>query len=66
MIAAAYLRKSTDQSGVADEEKSIARQPEHARAYAIKKGWTLAEEFVYTDDGSPARSSPSGRATGAS
>jgi site-specific DNA recombinase len=51
MIAAAYLRKSTDQSGVADEEKSIARQPEHARAYAIKKGWTLAEEFVYTDDG---------------
>jgi DNA invertase Pin-like site-specific DNA recombinase len=51
MIAAIYARKSTEQGGVADEEGSVARQLEHARAYAIGKGWTLAEEFVYTDDG---------------
>lgn len=28
MIAAIYARKSTDQSGVADEAKSVARQME--------------------------------------
>ena len=31
MIAAVHARKSTDQSGVADEQKSVARQIEHAR-----------------------------------
>jgi hypothetical protein len=31
MIAAIYARKSTEQSGVADEQKSVARQIEHAR-----------------------------------
>ena len=51
MIAAIYARKSTDQNGVGDEEKSVTRQIEHAEAYASKKGWTVAEEHIYVDDG---------------
>src|SRR2546427_9746825 len=51
MIAAVYARKSTEQNGVGDEEKSVTRQIEHARAYAARKGWTIAEEYVYADDG---------------
>lgn len=50
-IAAAYLRKSTDQAGVSEDQCSVARQFEHARAYAEKKGWRLCEEFVFADDG---------------
>lgn len=51
MIAAIYTRKSTDQSGVADEQKSVTRQVEHAREYAQRKGWIVADEHVYVDDG---------------
>ena len=51
MITAIYARKSTEQNGVADEAKSVARQTEHAKAYAAKKGWTVSDEHVYTDDG---------------
>ncbi len=51
MIAGAYVRKSTDQYGIADEEKSVTRQIEHATAYAAKKGWVLRPEFIYVDDG---------------
>jgi site-specific DNA recombinase len=51
MIAAIYARKSTDQSGVSDEQRSVARQVEHARAYAARKGWRVADEHVYVDDG---------------
>ena len=29
----------------------MARQIEHARAYAIRKRWTVADECVYVDDG---------------
>ena len=29
----------------------MARQVEHATAYALRKGWTPAPEFVYVDDG---------------
>jgi DNA invertase Pin-like site-specific DNA recombinase len=52
MIAAAaiYARKSTVQN-VSDEEKSITRQVERARAYAARKGWTVADEHVFSDDG---------------
>src|SRR5262245_44638671 len=49
MIAAIYARKSTEQN-VNEEEKSVARQVERARAYAERKGWTLAAAHVYTDD----------------
>src|SRR5437870_10611389 len=51
MIAAIYARKSTEQNGVADEAKSVARQVEHARAYATKKGWVVDDEQIYSDDG---------------
>ena len=51
MIAAVYCRKSTDQHGVSDEQKSVARQIEHATAYAQRKGWTVGDEHVYVDDG---------------
>ena len=51
MIGAIYARKSTEQAGVSDEEKSVARQIEHAKAYALKKGWTVPDEFIFVDDG---------------
>ena len=51
MIAAIYARKSTDQSGVSDDQKSVARQIEHARQYAERKGWRVADELVFVDDG---------------
>src|SRR5262245_32174983 len=51
MIAAIYARKSTEQTGVADEQKSVARQVEHARAYAERKGWTVEESCIFVDDG---------------
>ena len=51
IIAAIYARKSTEQSGVNDEEKSVTRQIEHATSYAARKGWTVAEEHIYVDDG---------------
>ena len=50
-IAAIYSRKSTDQNGVADEQKSVARQVEHAREYAARKGWTVDEGAIFIDDG---------------
>jgi DNA invertase Pin-like site-specific DNA recombinase len=44
MVAAIYARKSTEQSGVAYEQKSsVARQVEHARTYAHRKGWSVAD-----------------------
>ena len=51
MIAAIYARKSTEQNGVTDEEKSVSRQIEHAKAYATRKGWGVAEDHIYVDDG---------------
>jgi DNA invertase Pin-like site-specific DNA recombinase len=50
MICAVYARKSSDQGDRGDEAKSVTRQIERARAYAAKKGWTLAEH-IYVDDG---------------
>jgi site-specific DNA recombinase len=50
MIAAIYARKSTDQN-LPDVEKSVARQIEHATAYAARKGWTVDPAHVYVDDG---------------
>ena len=51
MIAAIYARKSTEQIGVADEQKSVARQLEHARNYAVSKGWTVVGAYEFIDDG---------------
>jgi DNA invertase Pin-like site-specific DNA recombinase len=44
-------RKSTDQSGGSDEQRSVARQVEHAGTYAARKGWRVLDEHVYVDDG---------------
>jgi DNA invertase Pin-like site-specific DNA recombinase len=51
MTGAIYARKSTDQSSMSDEQRSVARQVEHARAYAARKGWRVLDEHVYVDDG---------------
>lgn len=51
MIAAVYARKSTEQTGVSDEEKSVMRQIEHAKSYAAKKGWSLSDGHIFVDDG---------------
>ena len=51
MIAAIYARKSTEQHGVNEEEKSVARQVAHAKEYAYKKGWTVSPDHIYIDDG---------------
>jgi DNA invertase Pin-like site-specific DNA recombinase/ssDNA-binding Zn-finger/Zn-ribbon topoisomerase 1 len=52
MIAAAiYSRKSTEQTGSTDEEKSVARQIDHSRQYAARKGWSVSEDHVFVDDG---------------
>lgn len=50
-VAAIYARKSTDQVGVSDDNRSVARQIEHAKAYAAQKGWEVPETHVYSDDG---------------
>lgn len=51
MFAAIYARKSTEQRGVDEEQKSVTRQIEHARRYAVEKGWTIDEASVFVDDG---------------
>ena len=58
ITAAIYARKSTDQSAVADEAKSVTRQIHHATAYAPRKGWTVPEPCIFVDDGIWAPSSP--------
>lgn len=50
MITAIYARKSTEQSGIADEAKSVARQIDHAKDYATRKGWTTDDRFIFSDD----------------
>ena len=47
--AAIYARKSTTSEPVADTEKSVARQIEHATAYARTKGWELGRVSVDVD-----------------
>jgi DNA invertase Pin-like site-specific DNA recombinase len=51
MICAVYARKSTDQAGADDKSESVERQIAHARAYAARKGWTIADAHVHFDDG---------------
>jgi hypothetical protein len=38
MIVAIYAGKSTDQTGVADDVKSVTCQIDHARPYQIARG----------------------------
>lgn len=51
MIAAVYARKSNEQVGLSDEQKSVSRQIDGARAFIQRKGWTLSDAHIYTDDG---------------
>lgn len=46
------LRQEIDRPERAgDETKSVTRQIAHAKTYAARKGWTMADEHVYSDDG---------------
>lgn len=51
MLAAIYVRKSTAQTGMSEDARSVERQKTRARAYAASRGWTVADEHVYEDDG---------------
>ena len=51
MRAAIYARKSTEQVGLGEEEKSVTRQIDQAKLYAAKKGWTVSDEHIFVDDG---------------
>jgi DNA invertase Pin-like site-specific DNA recombinase len=48
---AIYARKSTEQNGLAEESKSVARQVEHATVFAARKGWTVDSAAIFIDDG---------------
>src|SRR5262245_39148614 len=50
MVAAIYARKSSEQVGADADAKSITRQIENARAFALAKGWRVSEAHVYADD----------------
>jgi hypothetical protein len=45
MITAIYARKSTEQN-VSENAKSVTRQVEQARAFAIERGWTTARKAL--------------------
>jgi len=49
MIVAIYARKSTDQSGVAEEARSVTLQVDAAQACARSAGWTVPDDLVFTD-----------------
>src|SRR5215472_14968145 len=51
LVAAIVARKSTEQVGVTDEQRSVTRQIEHARAYALAHGWVVLDEYIFVDDG---------------
>ena len=51
LVAAILTRKSTEQVGVTDEQRSVTRQVEHARAYALAHGWVVRDDFIFVDDG---------------
>ena len=47
---AIYSRKSNEDDA-SEELRSVARQVERSREYAIKKGWTVEDGLVFIDDG---------------
>src|SRR5215471_14501949 len=50
MHAAIYERKSTAQSDVAEEAKSVVHQEALCRAFITRQGWTVADAHVYVDE----------------
>jgi DNA invertase Pin-like site-specific DNA recombinase len=51
MKAAVYARKSNDDNDKNEENKSVTRQVDRAKAYAVAKGWTVDPAHVFVDDG---------------
>ena len=51
MRAAIYARKSTAQTGMSEDARSVERQKARAREYAAQRGWTVVDEHIYEDDG---------------
>lgn len=51
MLAAIYARKSTEQTGAADDQKSVALELEHARMCAQRKGWRADDTCVLVGEG---------------
>jgi len=49
-VAGAYCRKSNDEGERDPDAKSVARQQQGCRDYAVKKGWRLDDRHVYVDD----------------
>jgi DNA invertase Pin-like site-specific DNA recombinase len=33
------------------QARSVTRQIEHARAYALARGWVVRDEYIFVDDG---------------
>lgn len=48
--AAVYARKSTEDDRYEDN-KSVTRQVERARAFCKVRRWTVADEHIFVDDG---------------
>ena len=48
MIAAIYARKSNEQNDVTEEQKSVTRQIDGARAFIASRGWTLDDTQIGT------------------
>lgn len=51
IVAAAYLRKSSDEKDKNADVKSIEVQRNLALRFAEKQGWTLDDRYVFADDG---------------
>lgn len=47
---AIYARKSTPQPGRDNEDLSVTRQVDNAKAFAVARGWTVDDAHVYVDD----------------
>lgn len=57
MNAAIYVRKSTAQTGMSEDARSVERQKARARTYAVQHGWTVADEYLTFGSLYPDRSS---------
>jgi len=50
VVTRIYARKSTDEPDKTEEDRSCAKQIEHARAFAKQKGWRVDEGLIFRDD----------------
>jgi site-specific DNA recombinase len=51
MNAAIYVRKSTTQTGMSEDARSVERQKARALEYADRHSWSVAPEHIFEDDG---------------